>query len=1128
MRRTLGYRDAVVVLGGDPALLAALDRALTAALSIATGGMSSTVLSVFGAQGRVIRLTHDLSGGLRHRLRDGKGADRAQRLEAAHTVIVVAAFFDALGNSGLPLKAGDLRLSRDDEIRRAGVRRPGCELIESLLTVAPPRPTAFLPFERCLDALEVWFGQLSARVGAVARQLPAWDALDVGGRAEADRYLAEVLCKEAVRRYQVLYGQLAAEVPEFGFWAGHVDRQATRAEVRRSLANIESLLLDLSPGRPPADIAGALSGAYRAVLRRPILAEGQAPTGVRLPTLEESYLDPDFRVSAVQAGELSSDEDWWAEVPVRSDLTEYLGDILTLPEAATAPLVVLGQPGAGKSVLTKVLAARLPPGDFLPVRVVLREVPAEAEIQDQIEYAIRAVTGLRSDWPDVVKATGAAVPVVLLDGFDELLQATGVSQSDYLLKLARFQQREADQGRPVVVLVTSRTAVADRMRYPPGAVALRLEPFRDDQIAAWLRTWNACNEQLITARGLKPLTVDTLASHRALASEPLLLLMLALYDADANGLQHASGTAGESGIDETALYEELLNSFAAREVAKSHDGTPVGELPDLVEQELQRLSLIAFAIVNRHRQWVTEAELDADLAALQIPSASQAAGFRTPLTQAEASLGRFFFVQRAQAVLDGSRMQTFEFLHATFGEYLAARLTVQLATDLLTRGPSLMVGRPTADDDLLYALLSFAPLSTRQILRFIQTLCYRQVPAADHPRLTALLTAVLADSEIRAEHRYHAYQPARLPTSSRHGIYSANLVLLILALQPAVPASQLFPTEDPPGTWHRRVLLWRSSMTEPDWTDLGLAISIRHTWAGDARDLGISLSSAPPSSPEPIDPYWHYHYPPSDPSRDQAQWHRPYWGAIFHKMDISGGTNDSAVRHAVEPLFRWIGASITTFHGSPRGHASSIAHDLTHLWLARALDPGGSNLTSAYDQLAVVFGPHHLWDAQMQTDAIKLVLHFLQLDTERLPAAMVIGYLEAALDLAWPGRHDTCTGTRNCPGSSSHRPGREHRPGGLRADSRPRRVGYAEPQHAHRPPTRPGAWPSSADKPLVTAWLLMRTSETSYREEGRGLLGGSAVSTPLRHAGRSATARGRSGTDRRGVTVTGQRTLSPP
>jgi hypothetical protein len=158
-------------------------------------------------------------------------------------------------------------------------------------------------------------------------------------------------------------------------WSRQVDQQATRPEVRRSLADIESLL-SLSSERQPADIALALSNAYRAVLGRPILAEDQTLTGVRLPTLEESYVDPDFRVSAVRTGELSSDEDWWAAVPVRSDLTEYLSDFLTSPGAATAPLMVLGQPGAGKSVLTKVLAARLPPRGFLPVRVVLREVPA--------------------------------------------------------------------------------------------------------------------------------------------------------------------------------------------------------------------------------------------------------------------------------------------------------------------------------------------------------------------------------------------------------------------------------------------------------------------------------------------------------------------------------------------------------------------------------------------------------------------------------------------------------------------------------------------------------------------------------------------------------------------------------
>ena len=336
----------------------------------------------------------------------------------------------------------------------------------------------------------------------------------------------------------------------------------------------------------------------------------------------------------------------------------------------------------------------------------------------------------------------------------------------------------------MIVLVTSRTAVSNRVRYPDGTMALRLEPFRNDQIASWLRTWNSCNEELITARDLKPLTADVLSRHQALASEPLLLLMLAMYDADANALQRGSGTAEDGGIDETRLYEELLTSFAAREVAKSRDSASVGELPALVEQELQRLSLIAFSIINRRRQWVTEAELDTDLAALLSRSAAQHAGFRTPLTQAEIAIGRFFFVQRAQAVLEGSRMQTFEFLHATFGEYLAARLTVQLATDLLGRRSSLMVNTAVADDDLLYGLLSFAPLSSRQILRFVKSICQWQVPETERRKLADLLIDVLGVSENRTEHRYNAYRPAPLPTSSRHGVYSANLVLLILALEP--------------------------------------------------------------------------------------------------------------------------------------------------------------------------------------------------------------------------------------------------------------------------------------------------------------------------------------------------------
>ena len=167
--------------------------------------------------------------------------------------------------------------------------------------------------------------------------------------------------------------------------------------------------------------------------------------------------------------------------------------------------------------------------------------------------------------------------------------------------------------------------------------------------------------------------------HEPLACQPL-LMMLALYDADANALQRGyAGTGDGQPLDETILYEKLLTAFAEREVAKTGVALPDRDTARQVERELQRLSLVTFGIINRHRQWITEAELEADLAALLETRPASRDDFKAPLTQADVSLGRFFFIQRAQAVREGTRLQTYEFLHATFAEYLAARLAVQLA-----------------------------------------------------------------------------------------------------------------------------------------------------------------------------------------------------------------------------------------------------------------------------------------------------------------------------------------------------------------------------------------------------------------------------------------------------------------
>jgi hypothetical protein len=448
---------------------------------------------------------------------------------------------------------------------------------------------------------------------------------------------------------------------------------------------------------------------------------------------------------------------------------------------------VLGQPGSGKSVLTRALAAGLPAAEFLPIRVVLRDTPSLDQIQDQVEHAIRAATGERVDWPALVRSAGDALPVIMLDGFDELLQATGVNQTDYLERVAAFQRREATQGRPVAVIVTSRIAVANQARPPQAALALRLEPFDDRQISDWLDVWNRLNQADLRRRGLVPLGTATVLAHRHLAEQPLLLLMLALYDADRNALQRDSAD-----LRQDELYERLLHSFALREIHKQRPGLSTRDREAAVEDELRRLAVVAFAMFNRSVLWISEADLETDLTGLLGSAPPAREGLRTPLRPAELTLGRFFFIHRARA----TDLETYEFLHATFTEFFVARLTWQVLRDVAAQAGAAIspFGPAPVHDDLLRALLSHEPLSRRStVIGFLSEMAWAAGPATRAPLRDLLLRLFHGLGHTPPSPHYAGYRPSRRGEPARLAAYSANLLLLIACTGDQVRAGDLFP-----------------------------------------------------------------------------------------------------------------------------------------------------------------------------------------------------------------------------------------------------------------------------------------------------------------------------------------------
>jgi hypothetical protein len=651
-----------------------------------------------------------------------------------------------------------------------------------------------------------------------------------------------------------------------------------------------------------------LSRAYMSALAEPITPAGDMPVGLEIPTLGEGYIDHRIRVAEVTSSSDPGRESWWTDVQINASACNFLLTSLTSPKALRAPLVLLGQPGSGKSVLTRILAARFSLAGFLPVRVELRQAAADADLQDQIEFAIRSATGEIIQWSEIVESGDRVLPVVIFDGFDELLQATGASQNDFLLRIQGFQEREARLGRPLAVIVTSRAAVTDRARFPHGATAIRLEPFDERQITAWLKIWAQNNRVSLARRGMRPLPASVALSYGELAEQPLLLLMLALYDADANVLQQRSAV-----LSQTELYSRLLKDFARREIRKHSPALHEDDIESAVEAELLRLSVVAFAMFNRRSQWVPEADLDSDFSALLIdrrPHKSGSDPAQTELTVAQLTVGRFFFVHEARATHGNRQLRTYEFLHATFGEFLVARLVVQILTEMLKSER-----QHGNDSGMLYALLSFTGLTARApVATFLGDL-FDQL---DIQRRAAISEVLIELHNLalfrRDESAYNQYEPLALPVTARHAAWSANLVVLAVLAAGEINGSQLFPLEsDAQMAWRTEALIWRSQLNGYGWEGLHETIALNRVWDGQRKDFRLSRNDGT-FLPEALDMSWVFNMPP-EPGKRKGIFSSPYHNSPIaqRKINFASNMSEDIMAHGLAPLISSFPATANAF-----------------------------------------------------------------------------------------------------------------------------------------------------------------------------------------------------------------------
>ncbi|GLY79177.1 NACHT domain-containing protein [Actinoallomurus iriomotensis] len=868
------YQGALQILGCyERSLVDRLDRLLGGVIlgagavagAAALGGPAAAPLAGLQAlwgwvdqKSEAVSLLRRVLDGVSGRLAGTTGSDRIRLVGAAHTTIVVVSFFEALRDRIGTERFGALELTDEEQryLATGELRETHQSAVEFLYTADVRAPSATCGFVENQRWVRDWMAGVAERVKRFLTGLAAWEHSPASLDGIEDIALA---------KYRSFYIQLAATVPEFRVWAALAEHAATRSEIRDVTADVLAVLedqgvalsrverlLSLVAGvpRPEPDLCAVLHRVNRGALDEHIVSEDavRAEEGLAFPTLGEAFINPRCRppASAGEAASRMEGDKWdhqrprvegnniWEHQRRLQEVDLVLAAHLTTPEATRVPMLILGHPGAGKSLLTKVLAARLPPAAYTVVRVPLRRVGAEAPVYEQIQQALDQATHRRVDWGRLTEQGRATIRVVLLDGLDELLQAAG-SRGGYLQEVAEFQRREADQDLPVVVVVTSRTVVADRVTVPDGTTVVRLEGFTTEQISAWLSTWNRVNAPAIEAGTVRGLSPQTALIHPELACQPLLLLMLALYAAD------PAAPALDTGLSQADLYRRLLTTFTRREVARTQPPLSEDELHEAIHEQMWQLSVSAFAMFNRGRQDVTDADLGADLAALDDTLSPRSIELGRRL------IGRFFFIHTAEANSTGETHRCYEFMHATFAEYLLAHGVIDVLADTAQAAFAARRGLPDPNDDLLFALLSHQSLAVRRTaLDFMKEL----VDELDDQRAAQLRqTLELLITDCRHRHgsdRYAAYRPVPLDRVRELAAYSANLIVLRTLAGPSpgsVSLAHLWPDQPGPGAvWRSTTALWKAGLDPVGWESMLATLKLTST-PTDATHPSVALTS---------------------------------------------------------------------------------------------------------------------------------------------------------------------------------------------------------------------------------------------------------------------------------------------
>lgn len=173
------------------------------------------------------------------------------------------------------------------------------------------------------------------------------------------------------------------------------------------------------------------------------------------PSVLDAYIPQAYKCLKYKNSISLENTSVWNELSSKQNIGDFFINYLSLPQSVEYPLIVLGLPGSGKSILTKILSAQLMGSAYTVIRIPLRDIDASNDIHviisEQISKCIQRP--LKDGYAGFAEHFSNNPLFIIFDGYDELLQVKGDMFNGYISKIHEFQKEQSGLGRPVRVMV---------------------------------------------------------------------------------------------------------------------------------------------------------------------------------------------------------------------------------------------------------------------------------------------------------------------------------------------------------------------------------------------------------------------------------------------------------------------------------------------------------------------------------------------------------------------------------------------------------------------------------------------------------------------------------------------------